>query len=47
MLIWDALTGSNISFYIDLPIFALAWSPDDNRVVTAAGLNFVKISQAS
>ena len=31
---WDAETEKNIKFYIDMPIFALAWSPDDTRFVT-------------
>jgi WD40 repeat protein len=32
---WDADTERNVTFYIDTPIFALAWSPDDTRFVTA------------
>ncbi len=28
---WDAETERNIRFYTDMPIFALAWSPDDTR----------------
>ena len=47
VVIWDAATGRNVSFYSDLPIFALAWSPDDRRIVTALGYTLVKISQAS
>jgi WD40 repeat protein len=47
VVIWDAATGRNVSFYADLPIFALAWSPDDKRIVTALGYTLVKISQAS
>ena len=47
VVIWDAATGRNVSFYSDLPIFALAWSPDDKRIVTAFDNTLVKISQAS
>lgn len=32
---WDAETERNVSFYTDMPLFALAWSPDDTRFVTA------------
>lgn len=32
---WDADTERNVKFYIDAPVFALAWSPDDTRFVTA------------
>jgi WD40 repeat protein len=32
---WDADTERNFTFYIDTPVFALAWSPDDTRFVTA------------
>ncbi len=32
---WDADTERNFTFYIDTPVFALAWSPDDTRLVTA------------
>lgn len=32
---WDADTERNVKFYIDMPIFSLAWSPDDTRFVTA------------
>ena len=32
---WDAETGRNLRFYIDTPVFALAWSPDDTRFVTS------------
>ena len=35
MLNWDASTGRDFSFYVDQPIFAMAWSPDDTRFVTA------------
>jgi hypothetical protein len=46
MVIWDALSGKHLAFYPDLPIYALAWSPDDTRLVNADGLNTVQISQA-
>ncbi len=46
VVLWDATTGRNVSFYSDLPIFALAWSPDDTRIVTALGYTSAKISQA-
>lgn len=32
---WDAATESHFASYIDTPVFALAWSPDDTRFVTA------------
>jgi WD40 repeat protein len=32
---WDAYTQQNFTFYMDAPIFALAWSPDDTRLATA------------
>ncbi len=32
---WDAYSERNFSFYIDEPVFALAWSPDDTRFVTS------------
>jgi WD40 repeat protein len=32
---WDANTERNFKFYIDFPVFALAWSPDDTRFVSA------------
>ncbi|HEY7417841.1 MAG TPA: WD40 repeat domain-containing protein, partial [Ktedonobacteraceae bacterium] len=35
---WDADTERNFTFYIDIPVFALAWSPDDTRFVTAGSL---------
>jgi WD40 repeat protein len=55
---WDADTERNFSFYIDEPVFALAWSPDDTRFVTSIDVttqdrpltavdgSFVQISQA-
>ena len=38
---WDAYTEHNFTFYQDSPTFALAWSPDDTRVVTSID-NFVQ-----
>jgi WD40 repeat protein len=32
---WDAATERNYKFYIDFPVFALVWSPDDTRFATA------------
>lgn len=32
---WDAYTEHNFTFYLDSPVFALAWSPDDTRLVTS------------
>jgi WD40 repeat protein len=32
---WDASTERNFTFYLDAPVFALAWSPDDTRLVTS------------
>ncbi|MBE3561193.1 MAG: WD40 repeat domain-containing protein [Ktedonobacteraceae bacterium] len=47
VVIWDAATGGNISYFQDLPVFALAWSPDDTRIATALNLSTAQISQAS
>ena len=38
---WDAYTERNFTFYLDSPVFALAWSPDDTRLVTSID-NFVQ-----
>jgi WD40 repeat protein len=35
VLTWDAYTGRNFAFYQDAPVFALAWSPDDTRLVSS------------
>jgi WD40 repeat protein len=32
---WDAYTQRNFSFYVDQPVSAMAWSPDDTRLVTS------------
>lgn len=29
---WDARTRHNVSFFVDQPIFSIAWSPDDTRL---------------
>ena len=29
---WDAHTRQNVSFFVDQPIFSIAWSPDDTRL---------------
>jgi len=47
VLFWDATTGRNVSFYTSIPVFALAWSPDDTRIVTATITNLVQILQVS
>src|SRR5574337_685079 len=38
---WDAYTKRNVTFYLDSPMFALAWSPDDTRFVSSI-YNFVQ-----
>jgi WD40 repeat protein len=38
---WDAYTQRNFTFYLDSPMFALAWSPDDTRFVSSID-NFVQ-----
>jgi dipeptidyl aminopeptidase/acylaminoacyl peptidase len=38
---WDAYTQRNVTFYLDSPMFALAWSPDDTRFVSSID-NFVQ-----
>jgi dipeptidyl aminopeptidase/acylaminoacyl peptidase len=55
---WDAYTEHHFSFYIDVPVFALAWSPDDTRFATSVEVStqrsnmkatdgaYVQISQA-
>jgi len=55
---WDADTERNFAFYINVPVFALAWSPDDTRFATSIVVStqdrpqtsvdgsFVQISQA-
>lgn len=32
---WDALTEGNFTSYLDVPVLAMAWSPDDTRFVTS------------
>ena len=42
---WDAYTERNFSFYVDQPIFAMAWSPDDTRLVTSIVVSAQGFSQ--
>jgi len=35
VLSWDAYTERNFSSYLDVPVLAMAWSPDDTRFVTS------------
>jgi WD40 repeat protein len=35
VLVWDAYTEHNFSFSLDVPVLAMAWSPDDTRFVTS------------
>lgn len=46
VLFWDATTGRNVSFYPDFPVFALAWSPDDTRIVSAVAPSLAQITKA-
>jgi WD40 repeat protein len=58
VLAWDAYTEHHFSFYTDMPVFALAWSPDSTRFVTSIEVStqgssikttdgaYVQISQA-
>jgi hypothetical protein len=32
---WDANTEHNFSFYLDVPILAMAWTADDMHLVTS------------
>lgn len=32
---WDAYTQQHFSFYVEQPVLAMAWSPDDTRLVTS------------
>jgi len=45
MLTWDAYTERNLSYYVDQPIFSMAWSPDDTRFVTAIVISSQGFSQ--
>ncbi len=45
MLTWDAYTERNLSYYVDQPIFSMAWSPDDTRFVTAITVSSQGFSQ--
>ena len=46
VMTWDAQTGKHIAFYPDLPVYAIAWSPDDTRFASAIGLSDVQIALA-
>ena len=35
MLVWDALTQKNFTFWVDQPALAMAWSPDSTRLVSS------------
>lgn len=41
---WDAQTGEHLVFYADLPLYAIAWSPDDTRIASAIGVSDVQIA---
>jgi WD40 repeat protein len=43
---WDAPTGGNVRWFVDQPVFALAWSPDDTRFAEGAGATLAKVSWA-
>ncbi len=45
MLTWDAYTEHHLSYYVDQPIFSMAWSPDDTRFVTAIVVSSQGFSQ--
>ncbi len=44
---WDAYTQQHFSFNLDLPIFALAWSPDDTYLVSSIEVTTQGISNPS
>lgn len=41
---WDAQTGKPLVFYPDVAVYALAWSPDDIRFVSAIKFSDVQIA---
>lgn len=45
MLSWDALTERNFAFYVDQPIFSMAWSPDDTRIVNSISITSQRFSK--
>ncbi len=47
MLGWDALTQRNFTFYQDVPVLAMAWSPDDTRLVTSIIVSTQGLPQGS
>jgi WD40 repeat protein len=44
VMTWDAQTGKQMAFYPDLPVYAIAWSPDDTRFASAIGVSDVQIA---
>lgn len=46
VLVWNASTGKQVSFFLAPPMFALVWSPDDQYFATAVGNSSVEIEQA-
>jgi hypothetical protein len=38
----EAQTGEHLVFYPDLPLYAIAWSPDDTRFASAIGVSDVQ-----
>ena len=43
MHVWDAQTGNTHTIYQSLPIYGLAWSPDDMRIATACTNNVAQV----
>jgi WD40 repeat protein len=43
VMTWDAQTGKQIVFYADLPVYAIAWSPDDTRFLSITEVTHVII----
>jgi WD40 repeat protein len=46
VVVWDAATGANVRWFVDQPVFTLAWSPDDTRFAEGAGVTLAKVSWA-
>ncbi len=44
---WDAYTEQHFTFYVDVPVFALAWSPDDTRQAIAEVVSTQGLPQGS
>ena len=47
VLIWDALTQRNVTVSTTVSMFALAWSPDDRRLVAGTGQTLAQVFQAT